>query len=274
MREAEWHIKKIKEGQITNNKNALIVEGKTDLIAFTIFLTSIDPLWQEQWVLAEVGGKRNVVEILTKEPMWLGIVDRDEWDDSQITRKQEALPNLMILPRFCIENYLVIPEEIWSSLPEKRKRIFETKDIAIGQIRGGITDNIDRWVQFSALWAIVSPLWDELKNRGFNRSLLALEVVNSEAEIRAKFSEWHVQLEPEVIWQRYQNKYNEIRTLELDKILRIHVHGKKFFQQVVTPTLTQLLNIQSAVSAKDLFQTMQVPADLAFVWARMNLNQQ
>lgn len=271
MREADWHIKSIKEERITNNKRALIVEGKTDFMVFTLFLTRINPKWQDQWVLAEVGGKRNVVEILAKEPTWLGIVDRDEWDDSQITRNQTELPNLMILPRFCIENYLVIPEELWHSLPEKRKSIFATQELAIQSISEEITENLERWVQFGALWAIVSPLWDELKNSGFNRGLLALELVDNEEEIRAQFSRWHSQLEPEVTWLRYQRKYDEIKTLDINERLKTYVHGKKFFQQVVTPALTQLLHIRGAVSANELFKLMPVPADLNLIWVRMSL---
>nr|WP_128860612.1 DUF4435 domain-containing protein [Shigella sp. FC1967] len=121
MREFEWHIKTILETKITEGKRALIVEGKTDELVFTQLLKKVDPQWETKWVLSEVGGKRNVVDILSKQPTWLGIVDRDEWDNAQLSQRQQQLPNLLVLPRFCIENYLTVPRELWHCLPQKQK---------------------------------------------------------------------------------------------------------------------------------------------------------
>lgn len=272
MREFEWHIKTILETKITEDKRALIVEGKTDELVFTQLLKKVDPQWETNWVLAEVGGKRNVVEILSKQPTWLGIVDRDEWDNAQLNQRQQQLPNLLVLPRFCIENYLTVPGELWYCLPQKqRAKLPEGRDAAVQSIAALITENLERWVQFGALWAIINPLWDELRLLGFNRDLLDPELVLDEQGFRAQCAIWHSLLEPQVIWQRYQDKLAAIQAQNNDENLRTIVHGKKFFKAVVTPAFRQLFAIQSAISVEDLFRQMPVPADLAFVWQRMDL---
>ncbi|ENF1916038.1 MULTISPECIES: DUF4435 domain-containing protein [Enterobacteriaceae] len=272
MREFEWHIKAILETKITEDKRALIVEGKTDELVFTQLLKKVDPQWETNWVLAEVGGKRNVVEILSKQPTWLGIVDRDEWDNAQLNQRQQQLPNLLVLPRFCIENYLTVPGELWHCLPQKqRAKLPEGRDAAVQSIAALITENLERWVQFGALWAIINPLWDELRLLGFNRDLLDPELVLDEQGFRAQCAIWHSHLEPQGLWQRYQDKLAAIQAQNNDENLRTIVHGKKFFKAVVTPAFRQLFAIQSAISVEDLFRQMPVPADLAFVWQRMDL---
>lgn len=272
MREFEWHIKTILETKITEGKRALIVEGKTDELVFTQFLKKVDPQWETKWVLSEVGGKRNVVDILSKQPTWLGIVDRDEWDNAQLSQRQQQLPNLLVLPRFCIENYLTVPRELWHCLPQKQKaKLPDGQEAAIQSITASITENLDQWVQFGALWAIINPLWDELRLLGFNRDLLNPELIVDEQIFRAQCASWHNHLEPQGLWQRYQEKLTAIRAQTDDENLRTIVHGKKFFKAVVTPAFRQLFAIHSAISVEDLFREMPVPGDLAFVWERMNL---
>lgn len=272
MKEFEWHIKTILETKITEGKRALIVEGKTDELVFTQLLKKVDPQWETRWVLAEVGGKRNVVDILAAQPTWLGIVDRDEWDNAQLSQRQQQLPNLLVLPRFCIENYVVVPSELWHCLPQKQKaKLPDEREAAILSIATPITENLERWVQFGALWAIINPLWDELRLLGFNRDLLDPELVVDEQGFRAQCASWHSRLEPQGLWQRYQDKLTEIQAQPVDEQLRTIIHGKKFFKAVVTPAFRQLFAIQSAISVEDLFREMLVPADLNFVWQRMNL---
>lgn len=272
MRESDWHINNIFESKVKNGQRVLIVEGKTDEAVFLQLLKKIDPQWETKWVLAEVGGKRNVVEILSKQTTWLGIVDRDEWDNAQLNQRQQQLPNLLVLPRFCIENYVVVPSELWHCLPQKQKaKLPDEREAAILSIATPITENLERWVQFGARWAIINPLWDELRLLGFNRDLLDPEQIVDEQVFRAQCASWHGHLEPQGLWQRYQDKLTEIQAQPVDEQLRSIVHGKKFFKAIVTPAFRQLFAIQSAISVEDLFREMPVPADLHFVWQRMNL---
>ena len=272
MKEFEWHIKTILETKITEGKRALIVEGKTDELVFTQLLKKVDPQWETRWVLAEVGGKRNVVEILAAQPTWLGVVDRDEWDNAQISQRQQQLRNLLVLPRFCIENYLVIPSELLSGLPAMRRaNLPPEREVAVQSITALITENLDSWIQFGAAWSIINPLWDELRSLGFNRDLLDPQQVITEQGFLTHCQRWYEHLDPGLLLQRYQNKLSEIRQLPVDEQLRTIVHGKKFYKAVVTPAFMRLLTMPKAISVDVWFREMPVPADLDFIWHEMNL---
>lgn len=231
MREFEWHIKTIIEKSVTEGKRVLVVEGKTDELVFMQLLKKVDPQWETKWVLAEVGGKRNVIEILSKQSTWLGIVDRDEWDNAQLNHQQQQLPNLLVLPRFCIENYLVVPSELLPGLPPKqRAKLPSESAAAIEAITSSITANLESWIQFGTAWAIINPLWDELRSLGFNRDLLDPQQVITEHGFLMHCERWHAHLDPAVLLQRYRNKLTEIRGLPVDEQLRTIIHGKNFIK--------------------------------------------
>lgn len=62
-----------------------------------------------------------VLKALKKEPDWIGIIDRDTWDDDRIAGEKEKNPNLMVLERYSIENYMIIPHEVWCATPGEFK---------------------------------------------------------------------------------------------------------------------------------------------------------
>jgi len=82
--------------------------------------------WEKQWAVAPTGGKMILLGVLAKEPEWIGLVDRDEWTEDTIEKKKAELPTLHILPRFCLENYLIQPTEIWSSCRKSKKSVYRT----------------------------------------------------------------------------------------------------------------------------------------------------
>lgn len=107
-------IRDIKEQKVaTTGRRVLLVEGTDDVTAFQNFLSRKFPAWEQDWILAPAGSKKNVLEALALEANWLGVVDRDAWTDVQIAEKRRNLANLLVLPRFCIESYLIAPEELW-----------------------------------------------------------------------------------------------------------------------------------------------------------------
>lgn len=123
MSKLENRIREIKEQQIGNSsKRVLLLEGTDDVQAFEVFLGKRHPNFGKYWVLAEAGKKQNVIDILVQEPDWLGLVDRDEWSDEKITEITQTTENLIFLPRYCIENYLVLPRELWNALPPKQQQ--------------------------------------------------------------------------------------------------------------------------------------------------------
>ena len=99
----------------------LLVEGPDDVDAYRIFLGRKFPEWEKSWLLAAAGSKSDVVKMIKREAGWLGLVDRDEWTETEIAEKKEECANLTVLPRFCLESYLIDPADLWAAFPEKQR---------------------------------------------------------------------------------------------------------------------------------------------------------
>lgn len=270
MSKTDDRIKDIREQQIGNSaKRALIVEGKDDVDAFQSFLGKAHPSWEQKWVIAEAGKKTEVLAIIHKVPDWIGVVDRDEWSTKKIADLETVQANLWFLPRYCIENYLLVPEKLWGALPENQQYKIAGGLVELTQ---SITNDLDRWRCHGVLWSIINPMWEGLRSLGFKEALLDPEIAINDAEIRAKLHEWHDYLEPEPIWQRYQDALAQIVPLPVVEQLKRVIHGKYFYEQVVNPLLNQLLG-QKAETERQIaiFRTLPLPDDLEPLWQKMGL---
>ncbi|MHC8357256.1 hypothetical protein ACYZTL_19005 [Pseudomonas sp. LB3P81] len=271
MSKLETRIREIKEQQIGNSsKRVFLLEGVDDVQAFEVFLGKRHPNFGKDWVLASAGKKQNVIDILVQEPDWLGLVDRDEWSDEKITEIAQAMENLIFLPRYCIENYLVLPRELWSALPPKQQQKLTG---GFAQLEQLVLQDLDRWVSHGVLWSIVNPLWEGLRSLGFKEKLLDPDISFDHGEILRVLAEWHQFMEPNDIMQRFRDKLEAVSRLSLTEKLARHVHGKKFYEAVIDRSLNDLLGQKSAIDRqKSIIRFMSVPDDLDFVWERMGLN--
>ena len=90
------------------------MEGESDRDAFESFFErkfkEIGKDFGKIYHLADVGGKGMVLKALKKEPDWIGIIDRDTWDDDKIGRAKKKNPNLLEYRKIIWEN-LPIPED-------------------------------------------------------------------------------------------------------------------------------------------------------------------
>lgn len=59
-------------------------------------------------------------------------------------------------------------------------------------------------------------------------------------EIRQILEAWHEQLDPNQIIDDYQRELTAAQKLTTDEKLKVYIHGKKFFKQVMVPTLNTL----------------------------------
>jgi hypothetical protein len=270
MSKRDERIKEIREQQIGNSaKRALIVEGLDDLDAFQSFLGKAYPDWEQSWVIADAGKKTEVLAIIRKVPDWIGVVDRDEWSAQKIADLEIELTNLWFLPRYCIENYLLVPDELWGALPEKQRNKITG---GLEQLTQSITNDLTRWQCHGVLWSVINPMWEGLRSLGFKEALLDPAIATDEAEIKAKLLEWHQFLEPDQIWQNYQDALAQVSELAIEEQLKQWIHGKKFYEGVLSPALTQLLGQKSATERqKAIFRTLPVPDDLAPLWQKMEL---
>ncbi|WP_319784407.1 DUF4435 domain-containing protein [Oceanisphaera sp. IT1-181] len=263
-------IKNIKEQKIgASQKRVFVVEGSDDVHSFELLMSRVNSNWSQKWVIAPAGSKKNVVEIIKQETNWVGLVDRDDWQEDKITELSHQYQNLLFLPRYCIENYLINPDELWQALPDKQQaKIIDGLD----GLRAALVTDLDKWVRHGILWSVVNPLWEGLRSLGFKDKLLDPKNIDDEGSIIETLREWHVYLDPERIWTLYQEKMAEVNNKSQSDKLSLFVHGKCFYEQVVDPALDQLLGQKGKNHRQfSIIKNLPAPEDLQPVWQKLEL---
>ena len=262
---------KIREREIgAQDKQALIVEGADDKTALTILLKHHCPTWEQRWVIAIAGNKRQVLEILDAEPTWLGLVDRDTWDQPTIDQQAQALPNLLVLNRWCMENYLINPAELWQALPPRQQAVIAGGEADFTQ---NILEKLPEYVRHGVLWQVITPLWSGLRARGFKEALAAessVATAQDDAEIRRVLGDWDQLLEPRRIFDEFQQRLNEVQPLSQSEQLTRWVHGKTFWKHVVHPYMNNVFGQMPEAQRKEkLLQRLPLPDDLGVLLLRL-----
>ncbi|MDQ6979718.1 MAG: hypothetical protein Q9M09_05990 [Mariprofundaceae bacterium] len=262
-------IRDIEEQKVgASHKRVLLVEGVDDVHAITEFAQKKDANMLKQWVITEAGKKYDVLAMLEKKPEWLGIVDRDEWTLEVIREKEEACPNLWILPRFCIESYVIVPSELWAALPQNQKLKINGGQQALEE---EIRKYMDRWLKHGVLWSTINPLLEGLRAKGFKEKLLKPQVALDEATIQNTLKEWHDYLNPDKLWSDYEQQLASVQDLPFEDQLKCWVHGKLFFNSVINNVLNQSLGVQKSSKRRiDLFKSCPTPNDFDGLWQRMS----
>ncbi len=254
-------------------ERAFVVEGNDDVAAYdNLFGKKFSDNWKKKWALVEAGGKKEVIEIvkLAKEDNsnWLGLVDRDEWSEEFIRQTKDQNPNVLILPRFCMESYLIDPDELWSALTKTMKQKIPG---GVDFIREQIRSDLDKWLRHGVLWHVVNPLWEELRSLGFKEALLDLETAQDNKRIKAKLREWDRFLQADTIFKKFQQKLAEVRSLSEKEKLHHWIHGKLFWENVVHPLLNKKLGQKSAeVYRRNLWQNLPLPKDWQPIWEKFH----
>lgn len=247
----------------------LLVEGPDDVDAFRIFLGRKFPEWEKTWLLAAAGGKKDVVRMLKKEPNWLGMVDRDEWTASEIAVQKAAAPNLLTLPRFCLESYLIDPEELWEAFPAKQRAKIGGGEV---QFRKELLADLSGWTRHAALWHGVRPLWQQLRQMGFPNSVLGSPPMPDDEALRVKFKEWHSALDADVVLSDVHTLEAKLASVEISTLCTQWLYAKNFYPQVVHQVLNRLLGQKPARDRRvAILRTRAVPTDLDVLWQAMGL---
>lgn len=227
------------------------------------------PQWEAEWVLAVAGNKKHAMDIAAFEPDWLVLVDRDEWTASDVRNFQEQHANLIVLPRFCLESYLLDPAELWRALPPKQQQKIPAGESAIeGEVLAQIAD----WRRHAALWHVINPLWSGLRALGFKERLLQTRPIPDDAELERTLRTWSEFVDYQRILDEVHARIAMMNSQPLQDFLHHSLYAKEFYPKVVHPALNRLLGQKSAVERrKALFGTLPMPSDLAPLWQRMGL---
>lgn len=261
----------IKETQVEETgKRVILVEGTDDVSIYGILMDrKFGSGFESNWVVTHAGNKKIILDILSEENTWLGLIDRDEWSEDVILEKQDQLQNLVVLPRFCMESYLIEPDELWNALPENQRN-----KIAGGpeQLRGELLIEKDKWLRHGVLWSIINPLWQGLRSLGFKEALLDFDNAQDDERIQVQLEQWHNFLDPNQIYTRFKDRLRDVAERDETEQITRWVHGKMFFETHVNQVLNRLLGQRSPQDRKrDIFQTRELPEDLTSLWERIEL---
>ena len=262
---------RIREEHIgSQDKKILLVEGADDKDAFRILLRRFLPDWEGKWAIVEATGKKPLQEILAEEPQWIGIVDRDEWDEDVAEERRNAMPNLWILPRFCLENYMIDPDELWDALPDALQKSVRDGQTAFSD---EILTELPKYVRHGALWTVVTPLWSGLRSLGFKEALASeesIETAQNDEEIKRILDEWDALLNPPRIFAEFQAELKKSASLPLKEQFSRRIHGKIFWKNVIFPVLTRLFGqAEERKRRRDIFDGIPRPADLESFFERL-----
>jgi hypothetical protein len=250
----------------------LLLEGKADMEFIRKMLDLKAPgNWPSAWSIGNAGGKRNVQNMLHDQPDWIALVDRDEWTAEEIAAKQAEFPGrLMVLPRYCLESYFILPSEIWAALPSKQQLV----PGGLPAVEAAITNHaaLLRWVRHGCLWHAVNPLHSGLRALGFVLELLDVNRAQDDALIRQTLDAWHQYLDPVIIDARFQQYLTTATASPVNEQLISWVHGKEFFNQHVVQALNGLFGQASEKAWRtEMLKNLPLPPDLDFLWAAMGL---
>ncbi len=252
------------------DKRVFLVEGSDDVNAWQVLLHRFVPDWETRWGIAPAGNKSKLLCLLDLEPDWLGLVDRDEWDQAAIATNTHSRPNLMVLPRFCLENYLIDPDELWRAIPAVQQAT-----VAGGQatLATALQAQLDRYIRHGALWMVVAPLWTGLRALGFKEALASensLETAQDNAAVRRILRDWDELLDPERIFADFETQLASSRVAPASEQYAQLIHGKHFWKQVANPAMTNLFGQMSEARRRiELLRQIPKPADLPPVFDRL-----
>ncbi len=254
----------------TPGKRVLLVEGTGD-VEFLTFLLDKPPLRERNvhadWVIGAAGGKDSVVRMLERQPGWIGLVDRDAWSEQDILKAEKKTPNLRLLPRYCIENYLVDAAALEALTARAEGPARQRAQRALREIEAQWPDA----VRHGSLWRAIQPLQDQLQALGFNGALLRFQLPD-DAQVRRVLADWSALMDDQRIYGEYQRFQAQAEAMPAEKARRLWAHGKMFWRHVVAPALGEALDEPNESRLRRLTQRrMPLPEDLRALLDRIFL---
>lgn len=260
--------------QKRGNKLVLLVEGVDDRAVFDKMLSRIDPRYTMHIQIFSANNRKKVLAGLSHRGNangWWGIIDRDESDDAKVATLHAENPTLRVLPRYCLESYFIDPDEIWLMIPEPKRTHFAR---GLDDLKAIINPEIPKWVCHWAMWCVIHKRrFDLLTTLRFPDQLLdqMTHGILSEVEIHRELLKWYNHFEPAPIYREYDHEKCSADGKVLTDRYRKHIHGKHFFEQIVsaqglcriqTKSAGEWLRDLSEAFARVQGPAVDVPSDL------------
>jgi hypothetical protein len=253
-------------------KNVLFVEGETDKKIIAAFLDAHQkkgdkPLdWRTHIDVKATNGSKQVLQNLRDSQFAsraYGLIDRDGRTDSEIAELQAELSRLLVLPRWTIENYFIDPDELEQMLPEALRG-----KTTLSVIQNSVLD----WVRHGALWRLLYERGAFEFCRGHEDGFpMALfnQMPLDEARIRQRLMKWQENLDAETVMASHEERFQAFQRESAAHYTR-HIHGKRFFNDVVLRVLNTLKQKNEKTWLDDLISGITTcPPDLVPVLQRL-----
>lgn len=233
--------------QASKNRRLLLVEGDDDKAVVEELLRTLDPLWQGKVHVGAAGDRDKVLGKVAKKADVLGLVDRDVWDEEDVT--QRATANLVITSGWCMENHFCAPAplEAMFSLPA-------------GSLVGPVEAAANGWIAHGSIWWTVQ----RLRNR-IGAALPSIHLghpgkdsgalIADESELRRHLSGYVSVLgssSVDHLIQAIQDRHRAISSLPLAEAIERGIHGKRFFMEVISPSLSRVIGQRDATSWRNI----------------------
>ncbi|PWK16370.1 DUF4435 domain-containing protein [Tumebacillus permanentifrigoris] len=266
-------LQEIREKEIANkNIRVLLVEGTDDKAAYLNLLTKqFGNNWSTKWAIAHANGKGPLLKMLREESSWVGIVDHDEWNSIDIQHARDTHSNLCVLPRYCMESYLIDPSEIWNALTTENRQTITNQIGGYNAFEKLLILDLKQWVRHGVLWSEIQPLRSGLKSLLYQKEILEFEHAQDDVYIQNKLQEWHQYLDPQTIFARLEAKWRFADT-QLSQQEQLHkvVHGKWFWKRHVLQVLQRLLGQEDEEEyRKHLWSRLNVPTDWSDILSKL-----
>jgi hypothetical protein len=225
-------------------KVVLAVEGDDDKLVVEKWLGIRAGGVCQKIHVAACGGASRVRVALNAQDTWWGLCDSDDWTDKEKVQAKVDTPRLRFLPRYCLESFFIVPDELWELLPPPQQNKYTGGKDAF---KRAVTIEVDPFVRHWCMWIVLRVRRRELL-ASFPHALLdrVLEqAVLSEREISTQLKQWHNRLRPEDVYQAYTTLLIDTKRHKTSAKLRHHVHGKEFFRRVVCGKVLQKLDGQN-----------------------------
>lgn len=253
--------------QGSQNKRLFFVEGEADKTFLSNLLSRYPQAagWESRWsIIIAQGGKKGVLKQLQENSNALGLVDRDEWSEKTIIETQQRQPNLLLLSRYCIENYLINPDEIWSVIDEQKRNNYSG---GLNGFKQGFTEKLDEYVRHGVLWKTITPLWSGLRALGFKEKLASkqsLQAAQDDQVIQQTLQAWHEFIKPEDIFKQFKTQLDATKNLSDNEKFALWIHGKIFWEQVAAEQIKKVNSTQQDHNSlkNELMQNIAIPNDM------------
>lgn len=239
----------------------LAVEGQTDINIIEKFMDLNWRNWRLQVKVMPAKGKQEVYEELQAglQNIW-GLVDRDALSQKQIDDLTAKYPNLLVLPRWTIENYFIDPDELVHLIPQS---------VNPSNMRDILDEHKPDWLKRGALWSVFQErgLFDE--NYPNPRSLIKSPMPDKQ-EIRQKLEIWTRQFNADAVLDEYDHLVTEFNQHPEDNY-RLHISGKYFFSEVIVKKVLNLVKQRKADDWRNLLlqNFMDCPKDIIPLLAKI-----